>query len=65
MQSGMAHLKQTHRKRNPPGKEVPNSPQRITRMAQVAKEVEGTFQTRVVPKGKATITQWEKELKNK
>jgi hypothetical protein len=64
-QSGMARLKKMHRKRNPPGKEVPNSLRRLTRMAQAAKDAEGTFQTRVAPKGKETITRWEKELKNK
>jgi hypothetical protein len=64
-QSRMAHLNQMHRKRNPPGKEVLNSPRWKTRMAQVAKDVKGTFQSLVSPKGKATITQREKELKNK
>jgi uncharacterized protein YcbK (DUF882 family) len=34
-------------------------------MAQAMKDAKGTFQTRVEPKGKATITRWEKELKNK
>jgi hypothetical protein len=61
----MAHLKQTHRKRNPPGKEVLNNSRRQTRMEQVTKDAKGTFQSRVAPKGKATITRWEKELKNK
>jgi hypothetical protein len=32
-------------------------------MEQVAKEVEGTFQTLVTPKGKETITRWVKEIK--
>jgi hypothetical protein len=31
----------------------------------VEKYAEGTFQTLVAPKGKATITQWEKEIKEK
>ena len=34
-------------------------------MAQAVKDAKGTFQTQVVLKGKATITRWEKELKNK
>jgi hypothetical protein len=65
MQSGMARLKQTHRKRNPPRKEVLNNSRRLTRMEQAAKDAEGTFQTLVALKGKATITWWEKELKDK
>jgi hypothetical protein len=34
-------------------------------MKQATKEVEGTFQTPVTPKGKETITYWEKEIKEK
>jgi hypothetical protein len=61
----MVRLKQMHKKRNPPGKDVLNSLRWLTRMAQAAKDAKGTFQTWVVPKGKETITWWEKELKNK
>jgi hypothetical protein len=61
----MACLKKTHRKRNPPRKEVMNSLRQLKRMAHVVKDAEGTFQTQVAPKGKETITRWEKELKNK
>jgi hypothetical protein len=32
-------------------------------MEQEKKDAEGTFQTLVAPKGKATINQWEKEIK--
>jgi hypothetical protein len=32
-------------------------------MEQAEKDVEGTFQTLLSPKGKATITRWEKEIK--
>jgi hypothetical protein len=63
--SGMVRMKRTHRKRNPLGKEVPNSPRRVSRMEQATKDAEGTFQTLVAPKGKATITRWEKEIKEK
>jgi hypothetical protein len=34
-------------------------------MEQVEKYPEGTFHTLVASKGKATITQWEKEIKEK
>jgi hypothetical protein len=54
-----------HRKRNPLGKEVPISPRWVKRMEQVTKDMEGTFQTLVAPKGKETITWWEKEIKEK
>jgi hypothetical protein len=63
--SGMVRMKRTHRKRNPLGKEVPNSPRRVSRMEQATKDAEGTFQTLVAPKGKETITRWEKEIKEK
>jgi hypothetical protein len=63
--SGMVRMKRTHRKRNPLGKEVLNSPRRVSRMEQATKDAEGTFQTLVAPKGKATITRWEKEIKEK
>jgi hypothetical protein len=45
-----------HKKRNRLGKEVLNSPRRVSRMEQAAKDVKGNFQTRVAPKGKAAIT---------
>jgi hypothetical protein len=61
----MARLKKTHRKRNPLGKEVLNIQQWLTRMEQAAKDAEGTFETQVAPKGKESITRWEKELNNK
>jgi hypothetical protein len=61
----MARLKKTHRKRNPLGKEVSNSSWWLTRMEQATKDAEGTFHTLVASKGKATITRWEKELKDK
>jgi hypothetical protein len=61
----MVRVKRTHRKRNPLGKEVPNSPRRVSRLEQATKYVEGTFQTLVVPKGKLAITRWEKEIKEK
>jgi hypothetical protein len=61
----MAQLKHTHRKRSPLGKEFPEISRRLTGMEQAAKYVEGTFHTLVVPKGKATITRWEEELKDK
>ena len=64
-QSRMVCLKQMHRKRNPHGKEVSNSLRRKTRMAQDSKDAKVTFQSRVVPKGNAIVTWWEKELKNK
>jgi hypothetical protein len=54
-----------HRKRNTLGKEVMNSPRWVSRMEQEANDAEGTFQTMVVLKGKATITCWEKEIKEK
>jgi hypothetical protein len=56
----MVRMKHMHRKRNPLGKEVPNSPRRVSRMEQMTKNVEGTFQTLVTPKGKTTITHWKK-----
>jgi hypothetical protein len=34
-------------------------------MEQATKDTEGTFHTLVAPKGKVTITQWEKEIKEK
>jgi hypothetical protein len=61
----MARLKHTHRKRSPLGKEFPESSRWLTRMEQAAKDAEGTFHTLVAPKGKATITRWEEELKDK
>jgi hypothetical protein len=59
----MARLKKMHRKMNPPGKEVLKSSWRLTRMEQAKKYAEGTFQTMVALKGKATITRCEKDLK--
>jgi hypothetical protein len=61
----MVCLKKTHRKRNPLGKEVLNIQQWLTRMEQAVKHAEGTFETQVAPKGKESITRWEKELNNK
>jgi hypothetical protein len=63
--NGMLRMKRTHRKRNPLGKEVLNSPQRVSRMEQAEKYTEGTFQTLVASKGKVAITRWEKEIKEK
>jgi hypothetical protein len=61
----MVRMKRTHRKRNALVKEVPNIPRRMSRMEQVGKYVEGTFQTLFALKGKASITHWEKEIKEK
>jgi hypothetical protein len=63
--NGMVRMKCTHRKRNHLGKEVSNSPQRVSRMERETKDAEGTFQTLVALKGKAAITRWEKEIKEK
>jgi hypothetical protein len=63
--SGMVRMKQTHKKRNPLGKEVSNSSRRVSRMEKVTKDAEVTFQTLVATKGKATISRWEKEIKEK
>jgi hypothetical protein len=63
--NGMVRMKRTRRKRNPLGKDVLNSPQRVSRMEKAEKYAEGIFQTLVAPKGKVTITRWEKEIKEK
>jgi hypothetical protein len=42
-QSGMVRMKRTYRKRNPLGKEILNSPRRVSRMEQETKDAEGTF----------------------
>jgi hypothetical protein len=62
---GMVRMKRTHSKRSPQGKEPLTSPRRITRMEQAARDAKGTFHTLVEPKGKATITRWEKEINAK
>jgi hypothetical protein len=59
----MARLKHTQRKRIPLGKDIPESSRRLTRIEQVAREVENTFHTLVSPKGKATVNKWEEEIK--
>jgi hypothetical protein len=51
--------------KEPPGKGFPNNSRWLTRMEKATKYAEGTFQTLVVSKGKATITWWENELKDK
>jgi len=58
----MVRMKKTHSKRIPQGKEPLTSPWRITRIEQAARDAKGTFHTLVEPKGKATITGWEKEI---
>jgi hypothetical protein len=55
-------MKRMHRKRNPQRKEPSTSPRRVSRMEQAARDAKGTFHTLVEPKGKATITWWEKEI---
>jgi hypothetical protein len=61
----MVRMKRTHNKRNPLGKETTNCLWRVSRMEQATKDTKGTFHTLVAPKGKAIITQWEKEIKAK
>jgi hypothetical protein len=62
---GVVRMKRMHNKRNPLGKGTLNNPRRVSRMEQAAKDAEGTFYTLVAPKGKATITRLEKEIKEK
>jgi hypothetical protein len=64
-QSGMARLKKTHRKRNPPWEGSPEQFTAVNKNGAGNERCEGTFQTLVAPKGKETITRWEKELKDK
>jgi len=45
--------------------ETPTSHRRISRMEQVARDAKGTFQALVEPKGKETITRWEREITTK
>ena len=54
-----------HNKRNPQGKGTPNNPRRVSRMEQAEKDAKDTFHTLVALKGKETITQWEKKIKEK
>jgi hypothetical protein len=56
-------MKKMHNKRNPLGKETLNTPQWVSRMENVEKNIKGTFHALVAPKRKATITLWEKEIK--
>jgi hypothetical protein len=58
----MVRMKKTHIKRNTQMEENPISHRRISRMEQAARDAKGTFQALVEPKGKATITRWEKEI---
>jgi hypothetical protein len=61
----MVRMKQMNNKRNPQGKGTQKNPQRVSRMKQEARDVEGTFHTMVAPKGKATIIWLEKEINKK
>jgi hypothetical protein len=58
-------MKKKKIKRNSLGKETLKSPRWVSRMEQATKDVEDTFYTLVAPKGKETITRWEKEIKEK
>jgi hypothetical protein len=51
----------TRQKKHPEG-DNPISHRKISRMEQAARDAKGTFQTLVDPKGKATITRWEREI---
>jgi hypothetical protein len=61
----MVRMKRRHNKREPQRKEPPTSPRRVSRMKQAARDANGTFHMLVEPKGKATITRWEKEITSK
>jgi hypothetical protein len=61
----MVCMKRTHIKRSPQGNEPLTSPWRITRMEQAARDAKNTFHMLVEPKGKTTITRWEKEINAK